>query len=123
VAIARVILRDARILVLDEATSALDSRNEALIQAAFEPLMVGRTSLVIAHRLSTIRNADLIVVLDRGRIVERGRHENLLAGNGLYAGLYRQQSGSDTGGADGPANGATSLGSGEHEQDGIRRRP
>jgi len=119
VAIGRVILRDARLLVLDEATSALDSRNEGLIQAALERLMVGRTSLVIAHRLSAVRNADLIVVLDRGRIVERGRHDDLLAGNGLYAGLHRQQSGSDAGGADGRANGSTSRGSGEHEQDRI----
>lgn len=90
VAIARAIIRDARILILDEATSALDSKNEALIQAALEPLMRGRTTLVIAHRLSTIRHADLIVVLDHGRIVGRGRHEDLLAGSGLYAELHRQ---------------------------------
>jgi ATP-binding cassette, subfamily B, bacterial len=95
VAIARVILRDAKILILDEATSALDSHNEALIQATLERLMHGRTSLAIAHRLSTIRNAELIIVLDEGRIAERGRHEDLLARNGLYAGLYRRQSGRD----------------------------
>jgi ATP-binding cassette, subfamily B, bacterial len=101
VAIARAILRDARILILDEATSALDSRNEALIQAALEPLMVGRTSLVIAHRLSTVRNTDLIVVLEHGRIVERGRHDDLLAANGLYAELHRQQIGTDSAGSGG----------------------
>ncbi len=90
-AIARAILKNPRILILDEATSALDSRNEALIQAAFEPLLEGRTSLVIAHRLSTIRQADMIVVMDHGKIVERGGHEALLASGGLYARLYREQ--------------------------------
>ena len=93
VAIARAIIRDPKILILDEATSALDSRNEALIQAALEPLRSGRTSLVIAHRLSTVRRADLIVVLNDGRVAEQGRHEELLAGGGLYAGLHRRQSG------------------------------
>jgi ATP-binding cassette subfamily B protein len=95
VAIARAILRDPRILILDEATSALDSQNELLIQAALEPLLRERTSLVIAHRLSTIRNADLIVVLHHGRIVGRGRHHELLAANGLYATLYREQFGTE----------------------------
>src|SRR5207344_2586650 len=71
-AIARVVLRDPRLLILDEATSSLDSRSEALIQQALEPLLAGRTSLVIAHRLSTILRADVILVMDRGRIVERG---------------------------------------------------
>jgi ATP-binding cassette subfamily B protein len=90
-AIARVVLRDPRLLILDEATSSLDSRSEALIQAALEPLLQGRTSLVIAHRLSTILRADLILVLDRGRIVERGTHAELLAHGGLYAKLYNEQ--------------------------------
>lgn len=91
VSIARAILKDPRILILDEATSSLDSTSEALIQAALEPLMKGRTSLVIAHRLSTILAADKILVLDKGRLVEEGAHEELLAGGGLYATLYRIQ--------------------------------
>ncbi len=90
-AIARAVLRDPRLLILDEATSSLDSRSEALIQKAMEPLLAGRTSLVIAHRLSTILRADLILVLDRGRIVERGTHPELLSRGGLYARLYEQQ--------------------------------
>ncbi|MFN7209349.1 MAG: ABC transporter ATP-binding protein [Aggregatilineales bacterium] len=91
IAIARVILKNPRILVLDEATSHLDSQSEALIQSALERVMQGRTSLVIAHRLSTVLAADLILVLDRGRIVERGRHEQLLAQGGLYTALYETQ--------------------------------
>jgi ATP-binding cassette subfamily B protein len=94
-AIARVILKDPRILVLDEATSHLDSQNEALIQAALEPLFAGRTSLVIAHRLSTILAADQILVLDQGRLVEQGTHAELLARNGLYAQLYETQFAAD----------------------------
>jgi ATP-binding cassette subfamily B protein len=90
-AIARVVLRDPRLLILDEATSSLDSRSEALIQQALEPLLMGRTSLVIAHRISTILRADLILVMDQGRIVERGTHGELLARGGLYARLYEQQ--------------------------------
>jgi ATP-binding cassette subfamily B protein len=90
-AIARVLLKDPKILILDEATSALDSHNEAAIQAALGPLMRGRTSLVIAHRLSTIVSADVIFVVDRGRIVERGAHAVLLARGGEYARLYRKQ--------------------------------
>lgn len=90
-AIARVILKDPRILVLDEATSHLDSQNEALIQAALEPLFQGRTSLVIAHRLSTVLAADKIVVLEQGRVVEQGTHGELLAREGLYAHLYHTQ--------------------------------
>jgi ATP-binding cassette subfamily B protein len=91
VAIARVILKDPRILILDEATSALDTRSERLIQAALEPLMKGRTTIAIAHRLSTILAADVILVVDRGKIVERGSHAELLAEGGLYAKLYREQ--------------------------------
>jgi len=90
-AIARVLLKNPRILILDEATSALDSNNEALIQAALVPLMAGRTSLVIAHRLSTILSADVIFVVDRGKIVESGTHAALLARNGAYAELYFKQ--------------------------------
>jgi ATP-binding cassette, subfamily B, bacterial len=90
-AIARVLLRDPRLLILDEATSSLDSRSEALIQAALEPLLRGRTSLVIAHRLGTILRADQILVLDRGRIVERGTHAHLLALGGLYTRLHDEQ--------------------------------
>jgi len=91
IALARVILKDPRILVLDEATSSLDSESEALIQDALKRVMAGRTSIVIAHRLSTILAADLILVMDRGRIVERGTHDELLAAGGLYAQLYETQ--------------------------------
>ncbi len=90
-AIARVILKNPRILVLDEATSHLDSQSEAWIQAALEPLLVGRTSVVIAHRLSTILAADNILVLDRGQVVEQGTHDDLLARGGLYTTLYETQ--------------------------------
>jgi ATP-binding cassette subfamily B protein len=91
VALARVLLKDPRILVLDEATSALDTVSERLIQAAIERAMAGRTTIAIAHRLSTILRADLILVFDRGRVIERGRHDDLLAQGGLYARLYREQ--------------------------------
>jgi len=91
VAIARVILKDPRVLILDEATSHLDSQSEALIQQAMELVMRGRTSLVIAHRLSTVIGADLILVMDGGRLVEQGRHDELLALGGLYARLYATQ--------------------------------
>jgi ATP-binding cassette subfamily B protein len=90
-AIARVILKDPRILVLDEATSHLDSQSEALIQEALEWIMEGRTSLVIAHRLSTILAADQILVMDRGRLVEHGTHSELLNEGGLYAELHETQ--------------------------------
>ncbi|NUQ85785.1 MAG: ABC transporter ATP-binding protein [Anaerolineales bacterium] len=91
IALARVILKDPRILVLDEATSHLDSESEALIQEALKRVMAGRTSIVIAHRLSTILAADMILVMDRGQIVERGTHEELLALGGLYSQLYETQ--------------------------------
>jgi ATP-binding cassette subfamily B protein len=90
-ALARVILKDPRILVLDEATSHLDSESEALIQEALRRVMAERTSIVIAHRLSTILAADQILVMDRGQIVERGTHGELLARGGVYAGLYQTQ--------------------------------
>ena len=84
-------LKDAPILLLDEATSALDSESERQVQAALRALMRGRTTLVIAHRLSTVQGADLICVVDRGHIIETGRHAELLARNGLYARLYAMQ--------------------------------
>ncbi len=90
-AIARALIKDAPILILDEATSALDNESERQVQASLERLMAGRTTLVIAHRLSTVQKADRIVVLDRGRIVEQGTHDDLLARGGLYASLYRMQ--------------------------------
>ena len=91
VAIARAIYKDAPILILDEATSALDNESERAVQAALDTLMAGRTTLVIAHRLSTVERADNIVVVDQGRIVEQGRHEDLLARGGVYANLYHLQ--------------------------------
>jgi ATP-binding cassette subfamily B protein len=90
-AIARVVLKDPRILILDEATSSLDTTSERLVQSALEPLMKGRTTIAIAHRLSTILAADVIFVLDRGRVAERGTHDELLARGGIYARLYEQQ--------------------------------
>ena len=91
IAIARVILKDPRILILDEATSALDTTSERLVQSALRPLMAGRTTVAIAHRLSTILAADVIFVIDRGRLVEQGTHADLLARAGIYARLYQQQ--------------------------------
>ena len=89
--IARVILNDPQILILDEATSSVDTRTEILIQKAMDHLMEGRTSFIIAHRLSTIRNADLILVMKDGDIIEQGNHEQLLKKNGFYASLYNSQ--------------------------------
>ncbi|MBC9905330.1 MULTISPECIES: lipid A export permease/ATP-binding protein MsbA [Achromobacter] len=90
-AIARALIKNAPILILDEATSALDNESERQVQASLERLMKGRTTLVIAHRLSTVQNADRIIVLDAGKIVEQGPHAELLAANGLYASLYKMQ--------------------------------
>jgi len=91
IAIARALLKDAPILLLDEATSALDSESESQVQAALDVLMKGRTTIAVAHRLSTIENADQIFVLDAGRIVEQGRHKQLLAQGRLYRQLYELQ--------------------------------
>ena len=88
---ARAVIRDPHILILDEATANVDTRTEAIIQKALETLLAGRTSVVIAHRLSTVRNADVILVVGAGRIVERGTHEELLDVKGRYFELYQQQ--------------------------------
>ena len=91
ITIARAILADPRILILDEATSSVDTSTELLIQNAMDNIMKDRTSFIIAHRLSTIRNADLILVMDNGDIVEQGNHKHLLEKNGFYANLYYSQ--------------------------------
>ena len=89
-AIARALLKNSPVLILDEATSALDTESERHIQAALDKVVEGRTTIVIAHRLSTIEKADLILVMDKGRIVERGNHAQLLAQNGYYARLHEK---------------------------------
>jgi ATP-binding cassette subfamily B protein len=89
--IARAFLADPAVLILDEATSSVDTRTEVLIQQAMRELMRGRTTFVIAHRLSTVRNADVILMLEHGTIVERGTHRELLEANGHYAALYQSQ--------------------------------
>ena len=90
------LLKDPKVLILDEATSALDTASERIVQAALQPLVHGRTTIAIAHRLSTIVAADVIFVVDRGRVVEQGSHRDLLASGGVYAGLYDQQFGGGT---------------------------
>ena len=91
ISIARAILKDAPIIILDEATSSIDTRTEIKIQEAFARLMQGRTSFIVAHRLSTIREADVILVMRDGHIIEQGNHEQLLQQNGFYATLYNSQ--------------------------------
>jgi ATP-binding cassette subfamily B protein/subfamily B ATP-binding cassette protein MsbA len=96
IAFARAVLADPRILILDEATASIDTRTERTIQAALERLLAGRTSVVIAHRLSTIRKAHAILVVDEGRIVEHGTHDELMRRGGVYADLHRRQFGETT---------------------------
>ena len=91
ITIARAMVQNAPMLILDEATSSVDTRTEVLIQNAMDKLMKGKTSIIIAHRLSTIKNADLILVMKGGDIIEQGTHEQLLAKNGFYADLYNSQ--------------------------------
>jgi ABC-type multidrug transport system fused ATPase/permease subunit len=98
ISVARAFLKDAPVLILDEPTSSIDSRTEAVILDALDRLMVGRTTFMIAHRLSTVRKADLILVVDGGRVVERGTHEELLEAGGLYRQLHDMQSGADRAG-------------------------
>jgi len=99
IAIARALLKDAPILILDEATSALDSKSERAIQDAFAEVMKNRTTLVIAHRLSTIENADQVIVLEQGRVIETGTHQELLKNGQVYARLYQTQFGNESNGA------------------------
>jgi ATP-binding cassette subfamily B multidrug efflux pump len=91
ISIARAVLADPRILILDEATASIDTRTESLIQKALNALLIGRTSFVIAHRLSTVRNANQVIVIEDGRIVERGTHDGLIKTGGIYADLYKRQ--------------------------------
>ncbi len=93
ISIARAVLKDPPVLILDEATSSVDNETEAAIQRSLERIAVGRTTIVIAHRLSTVRNADRTFVLEHGRLVEHGTHDQLLAGDGIYAALWRVQTG------------------------------
>jgi ATP-binding cassette subfamily B protein len=110
IALARAILKNPRILVLDEATSAVDNETEAAIQRSLDRVVVGRTSIIIAHRLSTVRNADVIYVMDAGRIVEQGTHDDLRGAGGPYAALWRLQTGERDGLVKGPDLGTSGLG-------------
>ena len=121
VAIARAILADPRILILDEATSSLDSESEALIQEGLSWLMKGRTTFVIAHRLSTIRRADQILVVEKGRIVERGTHEALFAAGGRYHEMYDPAA--RAGGEPLPRAGRGRTGVADEPEERGRRRP
>ena len=94
ISIARAILKDPPVLILDEATSSVDNETEAAIQRSLERIIIGRTTVVIAHRLSTVRHADLIYVLDKGELYEKGKHEELVASEGIYSALWRVQTGS-----------------------------
>ena len=107
--IARAFLSDPALLILDEATSSVDTRTELLLQQAMAAVRSDRTSFVIAHRLSTIREADLILVMENGRIVEQGNHDQLLAADGAYADLYRSQFAAPAGGRGGPGRRARGL--------------
>ena len=122
IAIARLLLKAPSIVILDEATAHLDSETEAAVQRALSVALTGRTSLVIAHRLSTVRDADQILVLDEGRIVERGRHDELVAVGGLYAELYRTQF-AVTDSPDAARRGGAARAGGHHGADGHLRRP
>jgi ATP-binding cassette subfamily B protein len=113
ISIARAVLKDPPVLVLDEATSAVDNETEAAIQRSLERIVVDRTTIVIAHRLSTVRNADRIFVLDRGELREQGRHEQLLALDGIYAALWRVQTGEKP---------VTSQGNGQEREPLARRQ-
>jgi ABC-type multidrug transport system fused ATPase/permease subunit len=104
IAVARAFLKDAPILILDEPTSSIDSKTEAVILDALDRLMASRTTFMIAHRLSTIRRADLILVMDKGQIVERGTHEELIRAQGLYHQLYRMQTGARAAAVEGEAH-------------------
>jgi ATP-binding cassette subfamily B protein len=96
ISIARAVLKNPPVLILDEATSSVDNETESAIQRSMERIIVGRTTIVIAHRLSTVRNADMIYVMENGKLVERGRHDNLVAADGVYASLWRVQTGAAT---------------------------
>ena len=121
VALARLLLKAPSVVVLDEATAHLDSESEAVIQQALKTALAGRTSLVIAHRLSTVREAYQILVIDEGRVVERGNHQRLIDAGGLYAGLYRTQF-ATTAGSGYPLCRVFTFRNGRSGQDDLRRK-